>query len=99
MTTTMMKKIEEAKKMVSTLCEEDGLFIPSQYDKWHAMWQWYYHGEGETPTWATLKKYASEIGLVAVDCTCAWHSDGSLLAELCGIAEGTIFHYTAYRFE
>ena len=78
MTTIMMKKIEEAKKMVSTLCEEDGLFIPSQYNTWHLEWGWKYHGEGETPVWATLKKYASEIGLIAVDCVCAWHSDGQI---------------------
>ena len=99
MTTAMMMKIEEAKKMVAKLTDDDGLFCPAEYDKWHAMWKWYYHGEGDTPTWATLKKYADEVGLVAVDCTYAWHSDGSLLAEMCGIKEGTIFHYTAYRFE
>ena len=98
MTTAMMMKMEEAKKMVATLCDEDGLFIPSLYDEWHMEWTWKYHG-GATPTWATLKKYADEVGLVAVDCSYAWHSDGSLLAEMCGIKEGTIFHYTAYRFE
>ena len=91
MTTTMMMKVAEAKKMVSAMCDVD--FIPSMYERMRYDW------EAATPTWATLKKYAKEAGLVAVDKTIEWHSDGSLLASMCGIEEGTVFHYTAYRFE
>jgi hypothetical protein len=94
MTATMMMKVTEAKAMVAALCEEEGkVFTPTTYEQMRYYW------EAATPTWATLKKYASEIGLVTEDRACAWHSDGSLLASLCGIAEGTIFHYTVYRFE
>ena len=95
MTTTMMMKIEEAKKMVSALCDED--FTPTMYEEMRVDWK--FAEKPATPSWATLKKYATEAGLVAVDKAYAWHSDGSLLASMCGIAEGTIFHYTAYRFE
>ena len=94
MTTTMMMKVAEAKAMVMALCEEEGkVFTPTTYEKMRYSWK------AATPAWATLKKYASEAGLIAEERTCAWHSDGSLLASLCGIAEGTIFSYTVYRFE
>ena len=94
MTTTMMMKVAEAKAMVTALCEEEGkVFTPTTYEQMRYGWK------GQTPAWATLKKYASEAGLVAEDRTLAWHSDGSLLASMCGIAEGTVFHYTVYRFE
>jgi len=91
MTNTMMNKIAEAKKMVAALCEED-LFIPATYEEMR------YHWESATPTWATLKKYATEAGLVAEDVAQEWHHDGSMLSALCGISEGTVFHYTAYHF-
>ena len=94
MTAMMMKTMEEAKAMISALCKEEGkVFTPSTYEQMRYSWK------SETPAWATLKKYASEIGLVAEDRAQAWHSDGSLLAVLSGITEGTIFHYTVYRFE
>lgn len=92
MTATMMKKIEEAKAMIAATYGDEP-FIPTTYEE--ARWDW----EAPTPTWATLKKYATEAGLVAEDVAYAWHSDGSMMAEMCGIAEGTIFHYTAYHFE
>ena len=92
MTTTMMKKVAEAKAMVAKFAE-DGKFIPSTYEDMRYDWK------EATPSWSTLKKYADEIGLVAEDVAYAWHSDGSLLASMSGIAEGTIFHYTVYRFE
>lgn len=98
MTTKMMKKIEEAQKMVAYFVEHKligngaEVFTPTQYEEMR--WQW----EGETPAWSTLKKYAIEAGLVAEDVAREWHSDGSVMAEMCGIAEGTVFHYTAYHF-
>lgn len=91
MTANMMQKIEEAKKMVRALYGED-CFMPATYEDMRYQW------DGATPTWNTLKKYAKEAGLVAEDFTWAWHSDGSMLAELSGIKEGTIFHHTVYRF-
>ena len=91
MTATMMKKIEEAKKLVAAGFGTES-FIPSMYETLRYGWK------AATPTWATLKKYATEAGLIAEDKTIAWHSDGSALATLCGIAEGTVFHYTAYHF-
>lgn len=94
MTTTMMMKIAEAKAMIAALSPEEGkVFIPSSYEEMRYYWK------AATPTWATLKKYAAEIGLVAEDRAQEWHSDGSLLAALSGISEGTVFHYTVYRFE
>jgi len=94
MTTTMMMKIAEAKAMTAALSSEEGkVFTPTTYEEMRYDW------EAATPTWATLKKYAAEIGLVAEDRTLEWHSDGSLLSALSGIAEGTVFHYTVYRFE
>lgn len=94
MTTTMMMKIAEAKAMTAALSEEEGkVFTPTTYEYMRYKWA------AATPTWATLKKYAAEAGLIAEDRTCAWHSDGSMLAAFCGIAEGTIFHYIVYRFE
>ena len=93
MTTTMMIKVAEAKAMTAALSPEEGkVFTPTTYEEMRHYW------EAATPAWATLKKYASEIGLVAEDRTAEWHSDGSLLAALSGIAEGTVFHYTVYRF-
>lgn len=91
MTAKMMEKIAEAKKMVAEM-GEDGKFTPTTYERMR--WEW----EAETPTWATLKKYFAEAGIVAEDVAYAWHSDGSALAEMCGIKEGTIFHYTVYHF-
>ena len=94
MTTTMMMKVAEAKAMIAALSEEEGkVFTPTTYERMRYEWA------ATTPTWATLKKYADEIGLVAEDVAYAWHSDGSLLSSMSGIAEGTIFHYTVYRFE
>lgn len=94
MTATMMMKIAEAKAMTAALSEEEGkVFTPTTYEYMRYKWA------AATPTWATLKKYAAEAGLIAEDRTCAWHSDGSLLASLCGIAEGAVFSYTVYRFE
>lgn len=92
MTTTMMKKIEEAKAMVSHFCGSE-MFIPSQYEEMRYGWK------GATPTWYTLKKYAKEAGLVSEEVALHWHSDGSMLSALCGIAEGTEFFYTCYHFE
>ena len=93
MTTTMMMKVAEAKAMTAALSPEEGkAFTPTTYEKMR------YHWKGETPAWTTLKKYAAEIGLVAEDRTFEWHSDGSPLAAMSGITEGTIFHYTIYRF-
>ena len=88
MTTAMMSKIAEAKKMMGT--EE---FIPIDYENAR------YHWEMATPSWATLKKYAEEAGLVAEEKAFEWHSDGSMLAEMCGITEGTIFYHTVYHFQ
>ena len=93
MTATMMMKVAEAKAMTAALSPEEGkVFTPTTYEEMRYYW------EAATPTWATLKKYAAEIGLVAEDRTLAWHADGSLMAALSGIAEGTVFHYTVYRF-
>ena len=94
------REIEEAKKMVAHFMGLDngeyfyeGGFTPTTYQSMR--WDW----EGEaTPAWATLKKYAAEAGLISEDVACAWHSDGSALAEMCGIAEGTVFHFTVYHF-
>ena len=101
MTTTMMQKIEEAKKMVAHFIKTDrkgeyiykGMFAPVDYERMR--WEW----EGTTPAWATLKKYAVEAGLKAEEVALEWHSDGSALAEMCGIIEGSIFYHTFYRFE
>ena len=98
MTTMMKQKIEEAKKMVAYFVEhkliDDGAewFTPTEYDAMR--WQW----EGETPAWATLKKYADEVGLVAEEVAVEWHSDGSVMAEMCSIPEGTVFYHTKYHF-
>jgi len=92
MTALMMKKVLEAKAMVAHFVENE-VFIPSQYEEMRYEWK------GETPAWSTLKKYAQEIGLVAEEVAFEWHSDGSMLAELSGIAEGTIFYHTCYRFK
>lgn len=99
MTEKMMAKVAAAKEMVAYFVEHgligDGAtdFYPAQYDEMR--WQW----DAETPTFATLKKYAAEIGLVAGEHYYAWHSDGSFLAAYSGIKEGAVFHYTAYHFE
>ena len=87
MTLTMKSKIAEAKKMMG-----NNKFIPAEYE--HARNEW----EGVTPAWATLKKYAAEIGLKSEQASFEWHSDGSMLDELSGIEEGTVFYYTAYYF-
>jgi len=93
MTTTMMMKVAEAKAMTTALSPEEGkAFTPATYEEMRYYW------EAATPAWSTLKKYASEIGLVAEDRTMEWHSDGSMLAAMSGIAEGSVFHYTVYRF-
>lgn len=91
MTEKMMKKVAEAKAMVAARGEE-GKFIPSTYEEMRYEW------EAETPTWSTLKKYAAEIGLVTEEVAYEWHSDGSLMASMCGIKEGTVFSYTCYHF-
>lgn len=101
MTTTMMQKIEEAKKMVAHFVKTDrkgeylykGMFTPTRYEAMR--WAW----KTATPTWATLLKYCEDAGLVAEDVPMKWHSDGSALAEMSGIADGTIFYHTFYRFE
>ena len=102
MTTTMMQKIEEAKKMVAHFIKTDrkgyysykGMFTPTTYQSM----RWAWKGEA-TPAWATLVKYCEEAGLVAEEVPMEWHSDGSALAEMCGITDGTIFSHTFYRFE
>lgn len=102
MTTTMMQKIEEAKKMVAHFVKTDrkgyyshkGMITPTTYEAMR--WEW--KGEA-TPAWATLKKYATEAGLVAEEVAFEWYSDGSALAEMSGIAEGAVFYHTMYRFE
>lgn len=91
MTEKMMKKIEEAKKMVSATFGND-YFMPSMYED--ARYDW----EEATPTWVTLKKYAIEAGLKSEEKAFEWHSDGSLLAEMCSIKEGEIFYHTVYHF-
>ena len=88
MTATMMMKIAEAKKMMGA--EQ---FCPTDYE--NARWHW----DAATPAWATLKKYATEAGLVAEEVAYEWHGDGSMLAALCGIAEGTVFYHTMYSFK
>lgn len=94
MTATMMMKVAEAKAMTAALSPEEGkVFTPTTYEEMRYYWK------AATPTWATLKKYAAEIGLVAEVRTAEWHSDGSMMAALSGIAEGTVYHYTVYRFE
>lgn len=93
MTATMMMKVAEAKAMTAALSPEEGkVFTPTTYEEMRHYWK------TAAPAWATLKKYATEIGLVAEDRTFEWHSDGSMLAALSGITEGTVFHYTVYRF-
>ena len=93
MTTTMMMKVAEAKAMTAAMSPEEGkAFTPTTYEEMRYYWK------AATPTWATLKKYAAEIGLVAEDRAAEGHSDGSLMAALSGIAEGSVFHYTVYRF-
>lgn len=88
MTAMMMMKITEAKKMMGA--EQ---FCPADYEAARCHW------DAATPTWPTLKKYAAEIGLVAEEVAFEWHNDGSLLAAVCGIAEGTIFYHTMYSFK
>ena len=92
MTNLMMKKVLEAKAMVAHFAGDE-MFIPSQYEEMRYEWK------AETPSWSTLKKYAKEIGLVAEKVAFEWHSDGSMLAEMSGIAEGTVFYHTCYHFE
>lgn len=97
MTKNMMKKMEEAKKMMAYVAElgylEDGkFFTPTEYNGYRIQW------EEDTPTWNTLKKYAEEIGLVAEEVAYEWHSDGSALAIMSGIKEGEIFYHTCYYF-
>lgn len=97
MTKNMMMKVEEAKKMMAHVAEleylKDGkYFCPSEYDGYRYQW------EEVTPSWGTLKKYAEEIGLVAEDVPFEWHSDGSMLAELCGMKEGEVFYHKMYYF-
>ena len=93
MTTTMMKKVAEAKAMTAALSpEEEKAFTPTTYEKMRYYWK------GETPAWTTLKKYADEIGLVAEKVAFEWHSDGSMLAEMSGIKDGAIFYHTCYHF-
>lgn len=96
MTNNTMKKMEEAKKMMEYVKElgylEDGKFTPTEYDGYRRQW------EEATPTWNTLKKYAKEVGLVAEEVAFEWHSDGSLLAELCSLKDGDIFYHTMYHF-
>lgn len=99
MTEMMMKKVAEAKAMVAYFVEykliDDGAdrFTPTEYEEMRYQW------EDATPAWATLKKYAHEVGLVSEVVAIEWHSDGSMLAETSGISEGTIFYHTFYRFE
>ena len=82
-------KIEQAKEMMKIGKE----FSPTEYEKARYTWEY------ATPTWSTIKKYADEIGLIAVDKTFIWHSDGSLLAEMIAPnLEGTVCHYTMYYF-
>ena len=88
MTNMMLMKIEEAKKMMGTQ-----QFCPTEYEEARFYWK------NATPAWTTLKKYAAEIGLVAEEVAFEWHSDGSLLAEMCGLAEGDIFYHTMYSFK
>ena len=97
MTKKMMEKMEEAKKMMAKVAElgylEKGkFFCPTEYDGYRYQW------EAETPSWATLKKYAEEIGLQSEMVPFEWHSDGSMLAELCGMKEGEIFYHKMYFF-
>ena len=97
MTKNMMKKMEEAKKMMAHVAElgylKDGkYFCPSEYDGYRYQW------EEATPSWGTLKKYAEEIGLIAEVIPFEWHSDGSMLAELCGMEEGAMFYWKMYYF-
>ena len=100
MTEMMMKKVAEAKAMVTYFVEHkligDGadVFYPAQYEEMRYQW------DKATPTWATLKKYAEEIGLVAEVKEEEWFSDGSpmgVLGALYGM-EGQKFTYTVYRF-
>jgi len=101
MTAMMMEKIAEAKKMVAHFAKIDrkgeylykGMFTPTTYQRMR--WDW--KGKA-TPSWATLVKYCEEAGLVAEEVPMEWHSDGSALAEMSGIAEGTIFYHIFYRF-
>ena len=97
MNKAMMMKVEEAKKMMAYVAElgylKDGkFFCPSEYDQYRYQW------EEVTPSWSSLKKYAEEIGLVAEDVPFEWHSDGSMLAELCGMKEGEVFYHKMYYF-
>lgn len=97
MTNNMKKKIEEAKKMMAEVAKlgylkDEKYFAPTEYDHYRNQW------ENETPSWATLKKYAKEIGLASKNIPFEWHSDGSALAELCGIEEGEIFYHKMYFF-
>jgi len=95
MTTTMMMKVTEAKAMVAHFVK-DGKFIPAQYEEMRYDWN------NATPTWATLKKYADEIGLRSEEVAYEWHCDGSPLATLAmleGLHEGTVCYYTQYYFE
>lgn len=97
----MMEKLAEAKKMMDYVAKlgylkDDKFFCPTEYDGYRR--QWLAERNAETPAWATLKKYAKEIGLLSEEVPFEWHSDGSALAAICGIAEGTIFYHTMYYF-
>jgi len=93
-------KIVEAKKMVNHFFKTkrntyfiQGLFTPTEYERMR--WGW----DGATASWATIKKYADEIGLKSKDFTIEYHNDGSMLSLLAGIPDGEIFHHTGYYFE
>ena len=91
MTNLMMKKVAEAKAMIKHFVGDE-MFIPSMYNEMRYDWK------AETPSWSFLKAHAEEIGLIAEKVAFEWHSDGSMLDEMSGIAEGTIFYHTCYHF-
>ena len=102
MMTIMTKNgIAEAKKMIAYVTaqgwlKDDKFFCPTEYDNYRR--QWVKETGNAIPAWATLKKSAKEIGLLSEVVPFEWHSDGSALAAICGIAEGTIFYHTIYYF-
>ena len=93
MTLTTKSKIEEARRMMENFETFDGKFYPMMYEDARREWP------VATPAWQTLKKYAKEAGLESTTLFLEWHSDGSPVAELCGMKEGELFSTTAYFFK
>ena len=88
-------KCENAVKMMrkyTKYLDQGRYFTPTWYEKARARYKL------PTPSFGTLVKYADEIGLKCEMVQYAWHNDGSIMANACGIEEGTVYTHKMYRF-